>query len=150
MTRRPGIGTTGEAVRIMATAASAVSPPASVPLSAADLSFFTSIIAEAAVSEWTTHTVELAALLARSMADLEREQRLLRTEGSVLASDRGSPMVNPRASLVANLTASVLSTRRSLQLHARAQTRDLAVAGARRGALKALEADLPPRDSLLS
>ena len=66
------------------------------------------------------------------MADLEREQRLLRTEGSVLASDRGSPVVNPRATLVADLMAAVLSTRRSLQLHARAQTRDLAVAGARR------------------
>ena len=129
MTRRAGIGTTGEAVRIMATAASAVSPPASVPLSAADVSFFTSIIAEAAVSEWTTHTVELAALLARSMADLEREQRLLRTEGSVMTSDRGSPVVNPRSSRwCADLMTSVLSTRRSLQLHARAQTRDLAVA----------------------
>ena len=52
--------------------------------------------------------------------------------------------------MVADLTSAVLAFRRSLQLHARAQTRDLATAGARRRALKALEADLPPRDSLLS
>ena len=149
MTRKARHGTTGEAVRMIATAASAVSPPSSVPLSAADLSFFDAIIAEAALSEWTSHTVEVAALLARSMADLEREQRLLRAEGSVLASDRGSPVVNPRSRVVADLTAAILSSRRSLQLHARAQTRDLAVAAARRRALKALEADLPPRDSLL-
>ena len=135
---------------MMATAASAVSPPATVPLSAADLPFFQAIVDEAAASEWTTHTVEVAALLARSMADLEREQRELRAEGSVLASDRGSPVVNPRSRVVADLTAAIMSFRRSLQLHARAQTRDLAVAGARRRALKALEADLPPRDSLLS
>ena len=82
---------TAEAVRVLATAASAVSPPASVPLSPADLPFFEAIVDELAASEWTLHQLEVAALLARIMADLEREQRLLRTEGSVLASDRGSP-----------------------------------------------------------
>ena len=50
-----------------------------------------SIVAEAGVSEWTAHTVELAALLARTMASLEEEQRLLRAEGSVTKSSSGSP-----------------------------------------------------------
>jgi hypothetical protein len=37
------------------------------------------VIAEFAKSEWTAHQLEIAAMLARTMADLNREQMALRT-----------------------------------------------------------------------
>jgi hypothetical protein len=79
------------------------------------------VIAEFARSEWTAHQLELAAMLARTMADLNREQQLLRAEGSVVTTERGTPVVNPRKAVVQMHAASILSFRRSLSLHARAR-----------------------------
>lgn len=98
-----------------------ITAPSNVPLDAKDLPFFASVIAEFARADWTAHSLELAAMLARTMADLESEQRLLRAEGSVAMSDRGTPVVNPRKTVVQMHAGSILSFRRSLQLHARAQ-----------------------------
>jgi hypothetical protein len=130
----------------MADAARSIAPPSNVPLDACDLPFFVNVIAEFARSEWTAHQLELAAMLARTMADLEREQRELRAEGSVSKSDRGTPVVNPRKVVVQMHAGSILSFRRSLQLHARAQTRDLADAAKRQSGAKRIEADMPDGD----
>jgi hypothetical protein len=56
--------------------------------------FFANVIAEFARSEWTAHQLEIAAMLARTMADLNREQMLLREEGAVMMTERGTPVVN--------------------------------------------------------
>ena len=119
--RKPRNDAIPAAVKAMEAAASPVHPPASVPLRAAELRFFAAIVDEAARSEWTAHSLEIAAMLARSMAALEEEQRLLRAEGSVLTSDLGTRTPNQRVSVVASLTSAVLAFRRSLQLHARAR-----------------------------
>src|SRR3546814_13580601 len=63
-------------------------------------SFWHSVIAEFARSEWTDHQLEMAAMLARAMADLEREQYELRAEGSVMTSESGTPVDNPRKTVV--------------------------------------------------
>src|SRR3546814_9900227 len=73
-----------------------IAPPAHVRMSEEDWPFWHSVIAEFARSEWTDHQLEMAAMLARAMADLEREQYELRAEGSVMTSERGTPVVNPR------------------------------------------------------
>ena len=75
----------------MSGAAKAIEPPSNVPLDECDLLFFASVIAEFARSEWTAHQLELAAMLARTMADLNREQLALRKEGAVLMSGRARP-----------------------------------------------------------
>src|SRR3546814_15587573 len=62
-----------------------------------DWPFWHSVIAEFARSEWTDHQLEMAAMLARAMADLEREQYGLRAEGSVMTSERGTPVEIGRA-----------------------------------------------------
>lgn len=117
--RKPRIDSAHEAVRVMAGALKPIDPPSNVPLDAGDLPFFESVIAEFARSEWTAHQLELAAMLARTMADLEREQRELRAEGSVSVTERGTPVVNPRKMVVQMHASSILSFRRSLSLHAR-------------------------------
>ena len=106
-----------------------ITPPSNVPLTDGDLPFFASVIAEFARSDWTAHSLELAAMLARTMADLEREQVEMRREGSVAMSEKGTPVVNPRKTVIQMHAGSILSFRRSLQLHARARNGEARDAG---------------------
>src|SRR3546814_9700744 len=81
------------ALPILQGATREIAPPAHVRMSEEDWPFWHSVIAEFARSEWTDHQLEMAAMLARAMADLEREQYDLRAEGSVMTSERGTPVV---------------------------------------------------------
>ena len=133
------------AIDVAAKASRVIVVPDHVPLQAEDMPFWHSVIAEFARSEWTDHQLELAAMLARTMADLEREQVALRAEGSVATTERGTPVVNPRKAIIQMHAATVLSFRRSLALHARAQseTRDT---GKRRALAKRIESDIDDAD----
>ena len=131
-------------------AANNVVPPSNVPLTPRDLPFFASVIAEFARSEWTGHQLELAAMLARTMADLEREQTLLRDEGSVAFSQAGTPVVNPRKAIVQMHAGTILSFRRSLSLHARAQSGEARDVARRRTTGKRTEADDAMDDNLIA
>jgi hypothetical protein len=117
--------------------------PSTVPLQGCDLRFFENLIDEKARSEWTAHQLELAAMLARMMADLDREQTLLREEGAVVAG-----IVNPRKSLVKALAAKILAFRRTLSLDALSQGGDIQDIARRRAAAKKIESALPADDLL--
>lgn len=150
MSRKQRIDSRSEAVRVMSRAASDIVPPSNVPLDKSDMPFFASVIAEFARSEWTAHQLELAAMLARTMADLEREQRLLREEGATALSERGTPVVNPRKTVVQMHASTILSFRRSLALHARAQGGDARDIGRRREIARGIEANNPLDDDLIA
>lgn len=148
--RKARIDSATEAVRVMARAASEIAPPENVPLDGADMLFFQNVIAEFARSEWSAHQLEIAALLARTMADLTREQTLLREEGGVAYSEKGTPVANPRKSIVQMHASAILSFRRSLALHARAQAGESRDVGKRRAAAKEIEDGNPLEDDLLA
>lgn len=148
--RRQRIDSPSAAVEVMMAAGKPVAPPSNVSLDPVDLPFFASVIAEFARSEWTAHQLEMAAMLARSMADLEREQRMLRAEGTVAKTDRGTPVVNPRKTVVQMLAGTILSMRRSLALHARAQGGEARDIGKRRSLAKDIEGASPLDDDLLA
>ncbi len=148
--RKARVDSADEAVRIMAKAAAEITPPANVPLDADDMPFFRSVIAEYARSEWSDHQLEIAAMLARTMADLTREQALLRSEGGVAYSDKGTPVANPRKAIVQMHASSILSFRRSLSLHARGQGGEARDVAKRRSAAKEIESDNPLEDDLLA
>lgn len=148
--RKARIDSAAEAVRVMARATAEIEPPDNVPLDSEDVPFFRNVIAEFARSEWSAHQLELAAMLARTMADLVREQKLLREEGGVAYSDKGTPVANPRKSIVQMHASSILSFRRSLSLHARAQAGEARDAAKRRSAAKDIEGDNPLEDDLLA
>lgn len=148
--RKARIDSADEAVRIMAKATDEVLPPENVPLDECDKPFFRNIIAEYARSEWSAHQLELAAMLARTMADLVREQDALRSEGGTAYSLKGTPVANPRKSIVQMHASSILSFRRSLSLHARAQAGETRDVAKRRAAAKDIEADNPLEDDLLA
>lgn len=148
--RKARIDSAAEAVRVMAKATTDIQPPDNVPLDAEDLPFFRNVISEYARSDWSAHQLELAAMLARTMADLTREQKLLRDEGGVAHSEKGTPVANPRKSIVQMHASSILSFRRSLSLHARAQAGEARDVAKRRGATKEIEGDNPLEDDLLA
>ena len=150
MARRQRIDSTTAAVKVMAGALLELAPPSHVPLEDCDWPFWHSVIAEFARTEWTEHQLELAAMLARDMANLERNQRQLRSEGEVMATERGTPVVNPRKAVVQATQAGILSMRRSLSLHARAQGGEARDVGKRREAARSIEADNPLGDELLA
>lgn len=114
------------------------------------MAFFASVLAEFARSEWTAHQLELAAMLARTMADLEQDQRLMRTEGPIMATDKGTPVVNPRKTVIQMNASMILSYRRSLSLHARAQGGEARDVAKRRGGAMDIEAGLGGDDDLLA
>lgn len=97
-----------------------LAPPAHVPLSDEDMHFWLSVLAEFPKSDWTSHRLELAAMMARTMANLEQAQRQCRLEGFTVASNKGMPMPHPLAAVARGFASNVLALRRSLALHANA------------------------------
>ena len=148
MSRKQRIDSSSAAVRIMQGAGREIAPPAHVPLDEMDWPFWHSVVAEFARSEWTEHQLELAAMLARTMATLEAEQRTLRVEGYIAVRENGTTVENPRARAVKSLTGDILSLRRSLALHARARSGDSRNDGARKEAGRQIETTLD--DDLLA
>lgn len=137
-----------------------LSPPENVKLLKKELDFFNAIIDEFAKIEWTKHTLQMAAMLARHMYALEIQQRKLRSEGDLLDRKQIIPAIkdkstgkiiekakavvisqylNPRKSNIQMYSDLIVKFRRSLSLHARGQqgeTRDIT---ARRTASKSAE-----------
>lgn len=150
MARRKRVDSTDAAVTIARSAQMQIAPPSNVPLDDRDLPFFASVLAEFARSEWTAHQLELAAMLARTMADLEAEQRAMRAEGSTLVTEKGTPVINPRKTAIQMHYSNIHSARRSLALHARAQGGEARDVGKRRAATKGIEADLQAGDDLIA
>lgn len=146
--RKQRIDSADAAVRIMQGAQRQIAPPGHVPLEDADWPFWHNVVAEFARAEWSEHQLELAAMLTRTMAMLEQEQRTLRQEGFIAVRENGTSVENPRARAVKSLTGDILSLRRSLALHARARSGDSRNDGARREAAKGLEGQLD--DDLLA
>lgn len=110
-----------EQARIAAAARKKIEPPPHVSLTECDRPFFDNIIAENAAANWSEHQLELAAFLARSMADFVREQDEMRREGALIKTDKGVFKTNPRQAVVQNAAATIMQIRKSLSLHARAQ-----------------------------
>lgn len=149
MTRRLRIDGPTRAVEVMQAGMREIALPSHIRLADEDWPFWYSVIGEFARSEWTDHSLELAALLARSMADLEREQFQLREEGFVLSRPSGVTVVNPRNRTVGALLGEILSLRRSLALHARARGGDTRDIGRRSAIAKDIEDANPLHDPLL-
>ena len=150
MAKRQRVDTAAAAVEIMKGAQREIAPPGHVGMGDEDWPFWHSVVAEFAKSEWTDHLLELAAMLARSMADLEREQHKLREEGFIDVRQNGTTVENPRSRVVKGLTGDILSLRRSLALHARARNGDNRDVGTRRAGEKAIVADNVLSDDLLA
>ena len=92
------------------------SPPAHITLDPCDLPHWRSIVAEFPPEQWSPHQLDLAAILARMMADLEREQRLCKEEGLIIIGTRGGKRASPRGRCINGLVRQITDMRKSLGL----------------------------------
>ena len=81
--RKERIDGQAAAVKVMAAATQSIQPPSNVPLDKTDMPFFVNVIEGFARSEWSAHQLEIAAMIARTMNDINREQQELRKEGYI-------------------------------------------------------------------
>ena len=96
-----------------------IAVPSGVTLDAKQMPIFIEIMEEFSLSEISPHKLRLAAAMAKELAALESEQKLLMSEGSVLTNSHGNRVPNPRAKACGTITATILSMRRSLGIHTR-------------------------------
>ena len=137
------------AAAIMAKAAQPITVPSNVPLNKEDIVFYHNVISEFARSQWTEHALEIAAMMARCMCDLNREQQMLRKEGYIPTRQNGTTVENPRTRIVKGLTGDLLSLRRSLGVNSRARD-EAYVIDKKTQIAKAIEADDPLDDGLIA
>ena len=137
------------AAQIMAKSAVPITVPSNVTLSETDIPFYHNVIGEFARSQWTENALEIAAMMARTLHDLDAEQQELREEGYIAVRENGTTAENPRTRIVNKLTFDLLFLRRSLGVNARAQNA-AHVASKKTDIAKAIEADNPLIDGLIT
>ena len=109
------------AAKTMASAgAEVIDPPSHINLRPGDRPFWDSIVRARARDLWTHVDLENAANLARCKADIERIQKLVDIEGDIVVNAKGTPIPNPRHSLIETLSRRVLALSRMLHVHAEA------------------------------
>ena len=105
---------------VLKAAQAAASPlpklPDHVKLNKDDLPFFEAILRARARDEWDEVSVVLAAQLARCQRSIEEEAAKLEAEGSVIENQRGTPVMNPRHSVLEQLSRREMAVMRSLRL----------------------------------
>ncbi len=128
MTRKSRTDSVGSHSQVVAKSFVNIKPPKHIRMAKEDMPFFENVVSEFARSEWSEHALEIASILARTLCDLEREQFLLREEGSISTTEKGTPVANPRKTIVQMHAGTILSLRKSLGVDARAKGdgRDLA------------------------
>lgn len=113
---------------MLAAAAPTLQPPAHCAMRSTDAPFWKGVIEARSRDEWTDANLVIAAQLARCQNDIEEQQKLLYSEGHVIVNERGTPIANPRHTVLEKLRSSQMMLMRSLNMAgvAVADKRDLA------------------------
>jgi 5-deoxy-D-glucuronate isomerase len=93
-----------------------IEPP--LPLDDSERMFWDKIVI--ARHEWTEIDKVLAVNLARCLAQYEVEQALVKAEGSVIVNERGTKVMNPRHSVIEQLTRRCVCLSGKVHVHAAA------------------------------
>lgn len=117
MKRMPTSSIDAAVAAARAAAEGPLQPPPHVRLRPGDVEFWNSIVNARARDTWNEADLETAAALARCKADVERVQREVDSEGDVIVNSRGTPVVNPKHTLLETLTRRAVLLARQLQVH---------------------------------
>lgn len=139
--RKPRIDSISEHQRVFANASNVRGIPNHIKISAEIKPYFDTIIDEFSNAELTDTKLEMAARLAGLCYSLDKSVESLAKEGTVIKSAKGTPIQNPQVAVSSKLTASIVSLRRSLNLHGRAHGEDPRDVARRRAIEKQIEAD---------
>jgi hypothetical protein len=83
------------------------------------MKFWPGVVRARARDEWTDADLVVAAQLAQCQADIEKESVALRTEGSVIENQRGTPVMNPRTTVLEQLARREMALMRTLRMGGR-------------------------------
>lgn len=120
--RKQRVDTVAGAVNAMENAtAGPLEPPAHVRLRDGDRPFWDSIVEARPRDRWDNADLEIAANLARCKADIERLQTEIDGEGDVIENARGTPVMNPKHTLLETLSRRAVALSRMLHVHAEAK-----------------------------
>lgn len=97
----------------------ALQPPAHVKLRDGDQLFWDGVVRARARDEWTETDLVVGAQLARCLHDIEKEQVLLDSEGSILTNDRGTQVLNPRVAVLEQYARREMALMRTLRMGGR-------------------------------
>jgi hypothetical protein len=118
--KRPPSHTAQRAVQSMQasleSAEEPVRPLAATPLTVKELVFFDLITRARSRDEWARVELALAAQLARVMAMIEELEERMKSEPSIVKSDKGWPTGNPIVGIIAQLTGRQLRLLNSLKI----------------------------------
>lgn len=118
--KRPPLNSAKGMVDAMAAAAAGpLDPPKHVRLRRRDRPFWDGIVRARARMDWDDHELVVAAQLARCQCDIETESRKLDKESSVVENARGTPVANPRVSVLEQLARREMALMRSLRMGGR-------------------------------
>lgn len=130
-TRKTRSDAVGVAIKAMENAAKAIPRPP-VALRQQDEAFWPGIYKAKSVDEWTDAHLVVGAQLARTMADLEKQQEALDAEGAVLENARGTMVMNPRVTVLEGLARREMALMRALGLTGKANVDPRDQAGKRK------------------
>lgn len=105
----------------MAQAVAKIEPPGAVRLRDGDRAYWDTIVRARAANEWSEPDLMHAANLARCLHDIERISGEVAAEGDVIENARGTPVLNPKHSLLEVLSRRAVALTRLLQMHAQAR-----------------------------
>ena len=120
-TKRNRADSASSAVKAMINAAKdTIQVPAHVKLRDGDMVFWDGVVRARARDEWTETDLVVAGQLARCLRDIEEEQAALDAEGTVIKNDKGTPVVNPRVSVLEQFARREMALMRTLRMGGRA------------------------------
>ena len=119
-TKRNRADSASSAVKAMLNAAQdTIKAPAHVKLRDGDQVFWEGVVRARARDEWTETDLVVAGQLARCLRDIEDEQQALDGEGTVIKNDKGTPVVNPRVSVLEQFARREMALMRTLRMGGR-------------------------------
>jgi hypothetical protein len=117
MARKKNANSAEAAIQAAVAAASDLPPwPAHLRQQVGVVPFWSTIIRSRARVEWSENDLVIAAQLARTQFEMEQTSELLESEGSVIENFRGTPVMNPRQSVIEQLARRQFALMRSLQM----------------------------------
>lgn len=147
--RRTRADSAASAVQAMVAAAQPdIEVPDYVTLTESAQPFWAGVVRARTREEWTEVDLVVAAQLAQCQADIAEEDLALRTEGRVITNERGTPVMNPRTTVMEQLARREMALMRTLRMGGRVAGDSRDMAGKRKveRQSRALRAELEEED----
>ena len=117
MAKRLRADSTASKIKAMSDAALGIlRPPEHVQITSSALLYWDGIVRARARDEWSEVDLVVVAQLAQCQADIAEQDVMLRAEGSIVTNERGTQIMNPRATLMENLARREMALMRTLRL----------------------------------